>query len=167
VIRFTLNAARTGPSYLLSTSSQTVWTWRSRPQPAATVPPSWYCASVLAGGQYKTLRRCAVQPMMTLDYQVQGLALNGTAPPGPQLIGLHAGHIQLAAAARVTRAAAQVSCNDGRTWQWAAVSSRGGGDFRIAFSASGGCQVTLRVSAADAAGGSIAETITRAYKIAS
>jgi hypothetical protein len=167
VIRFTLDAARAGPSYLLSTSSHTVWTWRSRPQPAATVPPSWYCAYVLAGRQYKALRRCAVQPMMTLDYQVQGLALNGTAPPGPQLIGVHAGHIQLAAAARVTRATAQLSCNDGRTWHRAAVSSSGGGKFRIAFSAPGGCQVTMRVSAADAAGGSIAETITRAYKIAS
>jgi hypothetical protein len=78
VIRFTLDAARTGPSYLLSTSSRTVWTWRSRRQPAATVPPSWHCAHAL--------RRCAVQPMMTLDYEVQGLALNGSAPAGSQLV---------------------------------------------------------------------------------
>jgi hypothetical protein len=167
LIRFTLDAARQGPSYLLSASSQTVWTWRSGPQPDATVPPPWYCSVVLTGGQFQFLRRCAVQSMMTLNYQVHGLALNGTVPPGPQLIGLHAGHIQLAPATRITGAAAQVSCDDGKTWQRAAVSSSGGRNFRITFGAPGGCDLTLRVSAADAAGSSITETITRAYKIAS
>lgn len=167
VIRFRLEAARRGSSYRLSTGSHTVWTWRSQPRPAATVSRSWYCAQVIKGGQYKVLRRCAVQPMMTLDYQVRGLALNGTASPGRQLIALHVGHLQLAPAAPVTSAAAWTSCNSGTSWRRAAVTASGDGNFRIAFSKPPDCDVTLRVSAADAAGGSVSETITRAYAIAS
>jgi hypothetical protein len=166
VIRFTLNAARSGPAYLLSPRTQTVWTWWSRPQPAATVPQAWYCSWVLVHGQYQARRRCAVQPMMTLTYQVRGLALDGTAPAGPQLIDLTVGHLQLARAARVAGAAAQVSCDDGQRWQRATVSASGSGLFRIGFRVPGGCGVTLRVSATDAAGGSVTETITRAYAVA-
>lgn len=165
VIRFTLDAARTGPSYVLSPRSHTVWTWRSRRQPAATVPQDWYCSYVLTSQGYEPVRRCAVQPMMTLAYQVHGMALNGSVPAGPQLIDLRVGHIQLARAAAVSGATAQVSCDGGRSWRRAAVRSLGGGRFRLAFSAPGGCDVTLRVSAADAAGGSIAQTITRAYAV--
>jgi hypothetical protein len=167
VIRFTLNAARSGPAYVLSPRTQTVWTWRSRPQPTATVPQAWYCAYVLVGGQYQARRRCAVQPMMTLDYQVRRLALDGTAPAGLQLIDLTVGHLQLAPAARVTGAAAQVSCDDGQRWQRATVTASGDGRFRAGFRVPGGCAVTLRVSATDAAGGSVTETITRAYAVAS
>lgn len=164
-IRFTLDASRTGtdPSYQLSPASQTTWTWRSsRPQPGATVPPSWYC-SLTSDGQ--PLRKCAAQPMMTLNYQVHRLALDGTAPAGQQLIGLRVGHIQLAPATPIRGAAAAVSCDDGQTWQPASVKPAGSGNFSIAFTEPAGCAVTLRVSAEDAAGGSITETITRAYKI--
>jgi hypothetical protein len=166
LIRFTLNAARSGPAYVLSPRTQTVWTWWSRPQPAATVPQAWYCAWVLVRGQYQARRRCAVQPLLTLAYQVRGLALDGTAPAGPQLIELTVGHLQLARAARVTAAAAQVSCDDGQRWQRATVTASGSGLFRVGFRVPRGCGVTLRVSATDAAGGSVTETITRAYAVA-
>jgi hypothetical protein len=86
-IRFTLDASRAGPSYVLSPSSETVWTWRSRQQSAATVSPSWYCSYTQSG---TPLRRCIVQPMMTLSYRVRGLALTGTATPGQQLIDVQA-----------------------------------------------------------------------------
>lgn len=162
VIRFTLDAARTGTLYRLSARTHTVWTWRSRRQPAATVPTSWYCSYSSSG---QPLRTCAVQPMMTLDYRVHGLALDGTVPPGQQLIGLRAGHIQLASAARITGATAQVSCDGGKSWQPAAVRPLGGGTFRAAFTAPAGCVVTLRVTAADAAGDSIAETVYSAYRL--
>jgi hypothetical protein len=165
VIRFTLNAARTGtdPAYQLSPSSQTTWTWRSsRPQPSTTVPAPWYCFATPAG---QLQHHCAAQPMMTLNYQVRGMTLHGTVPTGPQLIDLGVAQIQLAPASRITSAAAQVSCDDGQTWQEAKVTSKGGGNFGIAFTEPAGCAVTLRVRAADSAGDSIAETITRGYEI--
>lgn len=168
VIRFTLDATRTSSSYLLSASTQTVWTWRSARQPDATVPPGWYCSHTLAGGPdgahdvYR--RKCAVQPMMTLEYLVRGMALDGPAPAGRQLIEVHAGHLPLAPASQITGATAAMSCDGGKSWQPAAVTAAGAGNFRVAFTAPAGCPVSLRVSAADAAGDSIAETIIRAYQ---
>ena len=158
VIRFTLTARRDRPLTRLSTASTTTWTWPTRRQPAATVPPAWLCSRG---------RRCAVQPVMTLDYHVAGLALDGTTAAGRQVIGLDAGHIQLGGHARITRVTARVSFTGGRSWQSATVTALGRGQFRITFTARPGAYVTLRTSAADAAGGSVTETIQRAYQIAS
>jgi hypothetical protein len=164
VIRFTLTATRTG-DFPLSTASQTVWTWRSRRQPGARVPADWYCGYVYSGDQIRLIRQCAVQPMMTLGYQVHGLALDGTAAAGAQVITVSAGHLQLARPSAITGASAQVSWNDGQSWQDAPVTLDGKGAFTIAFSAPGGVDVTLRVTVDDAAGGSIRETILRAYGV--
>ena len=166
VVRFVLTAGRAGPAYRLSPASRTVWTWRSRPDHSATVPRAWLCLRQTSGGLDLT-RRCAVQPMMTLQYQVDGLALNGTVPAGRQVIGITAGHLQLARAAAVSGAQVSVSFDGGQHWQAAAVSALGAGHFSAAFSAPAGTFVTLRVTAKDAAGGSIAETIQRAYQTAS
>jgi hypothetical protein len=161
-VAFTYDAANTGAAYKLSTSTQTTWTWTSSPDPSATVPSPWYC-SQNASGQY--LRRCAVQPMMTLDYHVHGLSLSGTAPAGPQAIGLNVGHIQLASAAKITGASAQVSCDGGNTWQNAVVRAAGRGNFTITFSEKSECLVTMKVTATDSAGDSVTETIDNAYQV--
>jgi hypothetical protein len=163
-IRFTLDASVTGAHYPLSPASHTVWTWRSSHEAGATVPRGWACRWVSTPPHLRG-RDCAAEPMMTLGYRVAGLALDGSAPAGRQLITLTAGHLQLAAAARITRAAAQVSFDDGKTWHAAAVTGSGG-TYRAVFTATAGSYVTLRVTAADAAGGRISETITRAYKTA-
>jgi hypothetical protein len=157
-IRFRLSATRTGSIYRLSTASQTVWTWRSARHRGARVPAGWICPNLTFS--------CSVEPMMTLLYQVRGLAVNGSAPAGRQLIQVSAGHLQLAKAARVTGATAQVSVDDGRTWRPATVTPAGGGRFDVAFTAPPRAFVTLRVHAADAAGGQITETITRGYRTA-
>ncbi|MGN6793216.1 MAG: hypothetical protein ACTHJW_12605 [Streptosporangiaceae bacterium] len=162
-IKFVLSGSRPQTAFPLSTTAQTVWTWRSAPKPGATVPRNWFCGFSRRG----LSRHCAVQPMMTLDYHVGGLGSDGLTSAGAQLIDLNAGHIQLAASARITGVTAQVSYNDGQTFQPANVTSVGGDRFRISFNAPAGVDVTLRVSAADAAGGSITETILRAYGVAS
>jgi hypothetical protein len=164
VIRFLLTAARTGKRYVLSPASRTVWTWRSRRDTAAILPPAWFCRTP----SFTTTQQCAVQPMMTLRYQVSRLAMDGSAPAGRQAIGISVGHIQLArAAAQVTGARVQVSFNDGKTWRVTSVAAAGGGQFRAVFTAPPGALVAMRVTATDTAGGSIRETILRAYKIAS
>jgi hypothetical protein len=166
VVTFTFDAAWSGPDYKLSKATRTVWTWRSAPDSAATVPHDWYCSLKDVHGFPVPQRRCSVQSMMTLDYQVNEMHLNGTAPAGPQTIDLSVGHIQLATAGAITGATASASCNGGKSWHKAAVSSLGNGQFRLTFSEPQGCDVTLRTSAQDAAGGSITETITDAYAIA-
>ena len=103
---------------------------------------------------------------MTLGYRVAGLGLDGSAAAGRQTVGVSVGHLQLAAAARIAAVAVQVSFDNGMTWHTATVTGSGGA-YRAAFAAAAGSYVTLRVTAADAAGGRICETIARAYKIAS
>ena len=159
-IRFTLTARRHRPANRLSAASTTTWAWHTRRRPAATVPAAWSCSRT-------GTRRCAVQPMMTLDYHIRGLALDGTTAPGRQVIGLDAGHIQLGGHAPITRVTARVSFTGGRSWRPAAITSLGRGHFRITFRGRPGAYVTLRTRAADAAGGSVTETIQRAYRIAS
>ncbi|MGO9079352.1 MAG: hypothetical protein ACLQDY_09965 [Streptosporangiaceae bacterium] len=148
----------------LSAATSTEWTWRTRRQPQAVVPPSWYCSEE-STAPFRYLRRCAAQPLLDLDYQVHGLALDGTTAPGRQVIGLAVGHVPPARGASVTDVAAWASGNGGRTWRRAAVTRTSRGRFRLSFTAAGGTAVTLRVAARDAAGGSVTETIQRAYAV--
>lgn len=104
--------------------------------------------------------------MMTLRYALARMRLDGAAPAGRQVLDVSVGHLQLARAAKVTGAKVAVSFDGGATWTKAAVTGAGG-MYAAVFSAPAGSYVTLRVSAADAAGGTVSETITRAYAIAS
>ena len=167
VIRFVLNAGTWGPRYPLSPASSTVWTWKTRAEPAATVPHSWYCGYKIVNGNVGPDYRCAIQPLLTLNYQVQGMSLSGQTAPGPQTVDVSVSHVQLAAASAITGLSAAYSLNDGQSFQPTAVTETGVGQFSVGFSAPAGTDVTLRVTATDAAGGSITETIVRAYGVSS
>ena len=156
VIRFAVSASRTGRIYGMGTSSRTVWTWSSAKQAGAVLPAGWICPDTKA---------CAVQPMMTLQYAVPGLGLHESAPPGRQVLDLSVGHLQLAPAAAVKGATLQVSLNGGKTWRPVALTGNGPGAFRASFTDKSAGAVALRVTASDAAGGTIRETILSAYKV--
>jgi len=164
-IRFLLTTARTGAAFGLSTATRTAWTWRSVPRPGARLPRAWYCFNPPAG-VVRLPRRCAVQPMMTLRYQVARLAPDGSAPAGRQVLTITAAHLQLAQAAPVTGASLRVSFDGGATWRHVPVTGTGNGRYRAVFTAPAGASVTLRARARDAAGGSVTETITRGYAVA-
>ena len=159
-IRFSLNYTRASRSFPLSTATSTVWTFRSAPVTGATVPPGWSCVRYT----YRP-HGCAAQPMMTLRYAVAHLHLDGAAPAGRQVLHLTVGHLQAARAVPVTTATVAVSFDGGTTWHRAKVTGTGG-SYTATFTAPAGAKVTLRAKAADAAGGSVAESITSAYQIA-
>jgi hypothetical protein len=164
VIRLLLTAVRKGSAYPLSSASRTVWTWRSRHEAGSTVPPGWQCVSAFAAKQNS--RSCAAEPMMTLQYGIAGLTLTGDTRPGRQVLQVTAGHLQLVKPITVTRAAVSVSFDGGKTWHPATVTGHGG-RYTATFTAPAGVKVSLRTSAADAAGGTITETITNAYQTSS
>jgi hypothetical protein len=154
-VSFTLAAKRTGALFPLSTQVVDRWTWRSASTPTVTVPTQWYCAD---GSQ-----ACAVQPLLTFGYQVADIALDGTAPAGQQQVQISVGHQALVASPpAVTAVTAQYSTDGGGRWQPASVSGSGG-TWHASFSAPSGSYVSLRVSATDAAGGTLTETVTRAF----
>ena len=163
-VRFALSASRPVGRYPLSGQTSTLWTWRSARGPG-TLPPGWTCVPGLYKPAPRADRRCAVQPMLTLRYDVAGMALDGTSPAGRQHITISAGHLPLARAPRITSLRLQVSYDGGHRWHPAAVTGHGG-QFTARFTAPAGAQITLRTRAADAAGGSVSETITGAYRVA-
>jgi hypothetical protein len=156
-LRFTLDVSRTSRFFPLSTATKTAWTWHTAPARPETLPAGWTCAP------FTRTRDCAVQPMMTLRYRVARLALDGAAPPGRQVLHVRAGHLQAVRAAPVTGASVSASFDGGKTWHRARVTGQGGG-YAAVFTAPPGALVTLRTSAADAAGGTVTETITSAYR---
>ena len=165
VIRFLLTALRRGSAYPLSPASQTVWTWRSAHEAGKTVPPGWLCPTAI-GTTSGLTRSCAAEPMMTLTDTVAGLSLRGSTGPGRQVVRVAAGHLQLAKSITVIQASVSVSFDGGKTWHPAHVTGRDG-RYTATFTAPAGATVSLRTSAADAAGGSITETITNAYQTSS
>ncbi len=160
-IRLALDATRKAKIYTLSTSSQTVWTWRSARESGASLPAGWGCA--VTRTETVLGRACAVEPMMTLGYAVAGLSLAGSAPAGAQVVHVTAGHLQLANAVAVTGAKVAVSFDGGKSWHRAAVTGSAG-SYTASFTAAAGVKVSLRTSAADAAGGTITETLINAYQ---
>ena len=161
VIRFALHVQQDDPLSVLSPATDTVWTFRTSPRPHAVIPPSWFCFEP----DGNTTNRCAIQPMLTLSYQVSQIGLNGVAPAGPQQIAVTVGHIQLAPAAAITHADAQVSYDNGQFWHPATIVRSGNGQYLVSFSPPAGVDVTLRFTASDAASNSITETILSAYSV--
>src|SRR5215472_8587000 len=105
-------------------------------------------------------RACAAQPLLSLGYQVSGLGLSGSAPAGTQRIGVSVTHFQPSSStAAITKAAMSVSFDGGTTWHPAVVTGSNG-NYTVTFTAPAGATVSLRTSASDAAGSSIAETLT-------
>jgi hypothetical protein len=162
-IRFSLHLARAAAGSPLSDATSTVWTWRSAPPPGGTLPPGWTCLPNT--NSRGSDRSCAAQPMMTLAYAVRGLSPAESAPAGHQAVRFTAGHIPLARAVPVTRAAMSVSFDGGKIWHRAHVTGSDG-SYTAVFTAPPGAKVSLRTSAADAAGGSITETVDNAYQTA-
>lgn len=160
----TVDAGRTGPMYRQSTATHTEWTWKSQHVEGVQLPPALVCVRQREGID----RSCAVEPMLTLGYAVGGLRPDGSTVSGPQSLDLTVGHLQLSAASPVTGATVQYSL-DGTTWLDAAVTPRDGGVFHAEFAAVPesfrGSDVSLRVTASDAAGATVAETITAAYHV--
>jgi hypothetical protein len=165
-IKLTLDATREGPMYFYSTASHTEWTWKSGHVENAKLPNAYAC-ELIKGGEPD--RDCGVEPLMTLRYAIGNLAVNGTAPIGPQSLDLTVGHLPLAQTSAITGATVQFSLDDGATWQDASVTAQGNGAYKAVYTAVSpdfrGSHVSLRVTATDANGGQISETVTRAYKI--
>jgi hypothetical protein len=170
-IEFALTTSRQAPGSNLSGTSQDAWTWPSQAEPHAITPAPWYCGAVLTRGGIVYDHRCAVQDMMTVDYQLAREGLDGTTPAGPQSLGIAINHLPDSTPYPVTHAQLQVSFNNGTSWQPAALAricyaqvctNR----YRATYTAPAGTQVSLRVTAHDTRGASVTETILGAYQTA-
>jgi hypothetical protein len=167
--RLVLDATRQGPVYRLSTHSHTEWTWHTAHEDGVTLPAAYLCPDSEKGQPAD--HDCAVEPLLSLGYAVGNLSLSGTAPVGPQTLDLSVGHLQQSTGGAVTGATVQYSTDDGTTWQDAAITGTGDGHYRATYQLTADPwpgilgYVSLRVTATDAAGGTVSETTTRAYSL--
>jgi hypothetical protein len=166
-IKFVMTASRKGKAPNLSSASKDAWTWPTRPDPTATVPAPWFCGGTIVNHKVQYDRHCAIQDMMTLGYQVAGLSMHGAAKPGAQSLSVAVNHLQLGTASRITHATVQVSYDNGTTWHHATLTRTGASQFRASYTAPAATAVSLRVSARDARGATVTETILAAYRTSS
>ncbi|HEV2373796.1 MAG TPA: hypothetical protein VGS19_16695 [Streptosporangiaceae bacterium] len=163
-VKVVVTASHQGPGVNLSSASEDVWTWLSKPDPQATVPVPWDCGGSSVHHHVVIDRHCVVQDMLVPDYAVSGLLPDGSHGAGPQSLSLSIGHLQEAAPSRITHAQVQVSYDNGTTWQSATLTRTGPGQFTAAYTAPASSLVSLRVTARDAQGATITETIDSAYQ---
>ena len=133
------------------------------------MPAPWYCGASFTHGRIVYDHHCAVQDMMTLDYQLARESLDGSAPAGPQSLGIAISHPPKSMPYPVAHAQLQVSFNNGTSWQPAVLARICHGQvctnqFRASYTAPAGAQVSLRVTARDTHGASVTETILDAYQ---
>jgi hypothetical protein len=169
--KFTLTTSRQGSGSNLSGTSQDTWTWPSRPEPHAILPARWYCSADVTGKGLVYNRHCAVQDMMTLDYQLARETLAGSTASGPQSLGITVSHLPDSTQYPVAHAQLQVSFNNGSTWHPAALARICHGhactnQYRATYTAPANARVSLRVTARDAHGATVTETILGAYQTA-
>lgn len=132
----------------LSTHTEAEWTWRS--------------SHVAVGSS-------AVEPLIVADYDVSTDLHNRVAAARGRhrvTVGLNLGHQAGAAASTITGATVAASYDDGATWAPAEVHRTQSGRYQVSLPAGHGF-VSLRLTAADSAGGTLRQEVTRAFYIGS
>lgn len=161
VLRIDYNTTRSSPDFTLSTSAATTWTVRTG-APDGALPAGWFC-------DFSNHTRCGVLPLMTADYSLP-VTMLGQLAPGPVSAGLDVSHLAGAANVAVTKLTVQVSFNGGSSWLKAALTPLGSGQYTVSFTVPATAKTdgfgAIRLSATDAYGGTLTQTIQHAFAVA-
>ncbi len=168
--KLVLDQSRQAPWWPTTTSTHTTWAWNSRPRPPDHLPPGWTCGGKSSADRPAAAAGCSFEPLLFAGYQ-SGAGINDVVPAGTRAtVSLSVGHQKGAAATAITGVTAKVSFNDGSTWTTVTPARTSPGHYQLAYqqpalSHTSGF-ASLRITATDAAGSSIDQTITRAYPLA-
>jgi hypothetical protein len=144
-----------------STVTHTDLTLRYDPATAPALPAPSLCQGQSASTP------CVILPALTLNYRLH-TDQNNTSTGPVQVLNLNVGHLSYDGAgshAPITGACVQVSFDNGSTWQPVPVIGFDG-QYVALWPNKAGSSPSIKVSATDAAGGSITQTITNAYTVA-
>ena len=157
------------PQISQSTSAETTLVFSTKPaaESGAALTPLGSCP-----GQSSTTP-CLVLPVLNISTRLAASEDN-TAAPGTETMGLSIGHVSYngtGSHAAITSAGVQVSFDGGRTWQSAHLTRTGAasaGSYTAGWTnpvKDTGTYPSIRITATDAAGGSISQTVNHAYEI--
>jgi hypothetical protein len=153
------DVSRTQDGFVGSTSSTVDVTFRSAAGSGARVPRNWDCLS--SGGP------CTVLPILQARIPLP-TDLNGVLPIGVSTTAVTVGQAPGATQSKITSMKLQMRFNGEKSWNSVPVIPLGHGQFRAVLanpSTMAGHSASLRLTATDAAGGRIVETVANAYKV--
>ena len=172
--RLVYDTARQQTWWPSTTNTHTEWTFHSSERAPDPLPPGWICAGKGGGGRGATPdgapAGCSFEPLLFALYAT-GAGVDDVVPAGsPATVDVTLSHQIGAAATPVTSFTAQVSYDDGATWTPVSATSLSDGRYRLSYAQPALDATTgfasLHITAADAAGDGIDQTITRAYPLA-
>ncbi|MEV7144336.1 S8 family serine peptidase [Streptomyces tauricus] len=145
--RLDLTTSRVSPEWTYGTGTETSWSFRS--------------------GSTSGTGAATVLPLLQVDYDVPVDAYNAVRSGRTHSVGLSVRAQDGLAVPRGVGVQVETSYDDGRNWSRAEVKGRGHNVFEAAVTkpsrVRGDAYVTLRVTARDAAGNSVRQTVQRAY----
>jgi hypothetical protein len=118
-----------------------------------------------------TTTPCEILGALTLGYDFYGQDLTNTTKSPVQVLGLRVGHVTyngVGSCSPIRKVTVSVSFDNGTTWQQVPVAGVGG-NYTAVWpnpSSAAGTAPSVRVTATDAAGDAVSQTITNAYTIA-
>jgi Subtilase family len=169
--KLVLDQSRQAPWWPTTTQTDTTWTWNSQERPPDQLPPGWTCPTGGGGGRTPLATTgCSFEPLLFAGYQT-GAGTDDVVPAATRAtISLSIGHQEGAAATPITSVAAQVSFDDGSTWTPVTPTETAPGHYQLAYQQPALSQTSgfasLHITATDAAGNSIDQTVIRAYPLA-
>ncbi len=151
-----------------STHVHSEWTFASQERAPDQLPPGWNCDSFFTPNPGAG---CNIEPLIFAQYSTPTAGLDNVIPAGgPAVVDVSVSHQRGAAATPITHFTAQVSYDDGQTWQSVTATDQGHGVYRLQYTqpdlkATNG-YAALHIQATDSAGSAIDQTVTRAYPLA-
>lgn len=164
-----------------STQIHTSWTFSSQERAPDQLPPNWSCGDKSGGGGGRAPDRggggggggdgggCSFEPLLFTHYSTSA-GLDDVIPAGKQAtVDVSVSHQIGAASTAIASFTAQISYDDGKSWQDVPATAAGNGVYRLQYA-----QPTLdhtngfaalHIQASDSAGSSIDQIITRAYPL--
>ncbi|WP_370385200.1 hypothetical protein [Catenulispora sp. GAS73] len=170
-VRVVVDIDRTEAGATQSTKTHTDVSFRymGKADPAATLPAGITClAAEAAAAVGNPSGPCQILPVLTITYRLAGLSATNTSQSRVQVLGLDIGHESFGGRgprAAVTSAQASLSTDGGATWHDVPTLGAFGHYVALWPNPAAGTSLTLRVTAKDAVGGTIEQTVTNPYTV--
>lgn len=160
----TVHAA--GETQSTKTHTDVTFQYSGKSDPRSALPDGNYCPAALAVNQPSA--PCQILPVMTVGYQYTALSATNVSQSPVQSLVLDIGHHSFGghgSQAPIVSAQVSVSFDGGATWQDVPTLGAVGHYAALWRNPAPGTPVAVRVTAADAIGGSITQTVTNPYTV--